>query len=57
MRVRIVGAALVVGGVLGWATLPAGADATVCYAASVTVNGENVVNQTNMPECTTADTP
>ena len=53
MRRRIVAAVLVIGGTLGAATLPASADATVCYSASVTVNGGSVVDQTNMPECTT----
>ncbi len=57
MRTRMIGALLVVAGTLGWAALPAGADATVCYSASVTVNGEAVVDENNTPECTTADTP
>jgi hypothetical protein len=60
MRRRIGGAILVVAGTLGtlgYAASPAGADATVCYKVAVTVNGEPVVDQTNMPGCTTVDTP
>ncbi len=60
MRRRIGGAVLVVAGALGTlglAASPAGAGATVCYKVAVTVNGGAVVDQTNMPECTTVATP
>ncbi len=57
MRARIATTVLVVGGLVGLSALPAGADATVCYSAKVTVNGDSVVDQTNMPDCTTVDTP
>ncbi|HVE46182.1 MAG TPA: hypothetical protein VNA57_05505 [Acidimicrobiales bacterium] len=57
MRTRIAAAVLVIGGLVGLSALPAGADATVCYSASVTVNGGSVVDQTNMPDCTTVALP
>ena len=54
MRMRLLLATILGAGSVALFAPAAMADATVCYSASVTVNGDSVVNEA---DCHTVDTP